>query len=128
MRVPAPGTKVAPGSPIVGVGLRPQTPIVPGQTQTAIRVPAPIRTTITKPGQPVTMPIGIKNQTMATAGLKPGQMLAKATIAARPVGSPLSTTSLKQPLQGTTPSILLKAVTATKDREKKVYSSTTGYT
>ncbi|XP_046665100.1 transcription initiation factor TFIID subunit 4-like isoform X2 [Homalodisca vitripennis] len=125
LRVPAPGTKVAPGTPIVG--LRPQTPLVPGNT-TAIRLQTPIRTTtLTKPGQHTTVPIGIKAPALAAAGLKPGQMLAKATIATRPVGSPLATTSLKQPIHGPAPSILLKAVTGTKEKEKKTYSST-GYT
>ncbi|XP_054273859.1 transcription initiation factor TFIID subunit 4 isoform X2 [Macrosteles quadrilineatus] len=107
MRVPAPGTKVAPGTPIVG--LRPQT----ATANTAIRVQTPIRTNLAKPGVPA-------------VGLKPNQLLAKATIATRPVGTPLATTSLRQPIHPS-PSILLKAVTATKEKEKKSYSSS-GYT
>uniref|UniRef100_A0A1B6M7Q2 TAFH domain-containing protein n=1 Tax=Graphocephala atropunctata TaxID=36148 RepID=A0A1B6M7Q2_9HEMI len=125
LRVPAPGTKVAPGTPIVG--LRPQTPLVQGNTA-ALRLQTPIRTTtLAKPGQHTTMPIGIKAPGLVAGGLKPGQMLAKATVATRPVGSPLATTPHKQPIHGSAPSILLKAVTGTKEKEKKTYSST-GYT
>lgn len=77
-----------------------------------------IRSAGTKPGQPATVPLGLKAQTLAP-GLKPGQVLAKAAIA-RPVSSVPG-------LHGAAPSILLKAVTANKDREKKSYSSS-GYT
>lgn len=119
MRVPNPVTKV--GTTSV-VGIRQQTPTV-GTTATGLRVTTPIRPPISKPA---TSPIMLKNPTFA-AGIKPAQLLTKATIATRPPGSPsIATGSIKAHISPA-PSLLLKAVTTAKEKEKKSFSSA-GYT
>lgn len=119
MRVSSPVTKV--GTTSV-VGIRQQTPTV-GTTAAGVRVPAPIHTPISKP---ITSPGMLKTPTLA-AGIKPTQLFTKATIATRPPGSPsIAAGSIKTQLSPA-PSLLLKAVTTAREKEKKSFSSA-GYT
>lgn len=119
MRVPSPVTKVG-TAPIVG--LRSQPSVI--GTNAGIRVTTPLRTPLNKPQ--MSTPITMKSPTIAT-GLKSGQMFAKTSLSTRPLTSPsLATSALKQQLSPAS-SLLFKAVTSSKDKEKKSYSSV-GYT
>lgn len=123
MRMPPPVTKVMTATSSMGVpspGIRP-TSVVGGGV--AARIATPVR-----PPAGGTAIIKTPAGTLA-AQLKPGQALAKATLPTRP--SALSTTAVvtsASPVNKThTSSFLLKAVTSSKEKEKKSYSST-GYT
>ncbi|XP_075229727.1 transcription initiation factor TFIID subunit 4-like isoform X2 [Lycorma delicatula] len=123
MRMPPPVTKVMTATSGMGTvtasNLRPT--MVGGGV--AARITTPIR-----PPAGGTAIIKTPTGTLA-AQLKPGQTLTKATLPTRP--SSLSTTAIvtsASPINKThTSSFLLKAVTASKEKEKKSYSSA-GYT
>lgn len=119
MRMPPPVTKVMTATSGMGTvnasNLRPT--MVGGSI--AARLTTPVR-------PPVGGTAIIKTPSgNLTAQLKPGQTIAKATLPSRP--SSISTTAIvtsASPVNKThTSSFLLKAVTASKEKEKKSYSS-----